>query len=308
MVVEARPETSLSGRSEEPVALYIKEISQISLLTAEEEVQCSQAIQAAQAEEIKDSKNQAILQNGEDARKKLTESNLRWVVSVARHYTGRGLPFLDLIQEGNIGLTRAVEKFDWRKGCKFSTYAHWWIMQAVIRAIADQSRTIRIPVSMVETINRVNGAARDLEERFERPASAEEIALELGSSVKQVRLVIEVSQNPISLETPVGKDGFGDLSDLIADTTQPTTEEAATNTLLKISLEKALNELPVREALVIRLRHGLADGRSYTLKEVGKELGVSRERIRTIELEAKRSLWLNRHKNGLAEYLGHYED
>jgi len=259
---------------DDPVKVYLKEIGRVPLLSPEEEIDLAIRIS-----------------DGEDAAKKrLSEANLRLVVSIAKRYLGRGMQFLDLIQEGNLGLIKAVEKFDYTKGFKFSTYATWWIRQAITRAIADQARTIRIPVHMVETINKVKKVSSQLLHTNGHEPTADEIALELDMPVDKVREIIRVAQEPVSLETPIGEEEDSHLGDFIPDDDAPAPAEAASHTLLKEQLSEVLDTLTPREEKVLRLRFGLEDGRSRTLEEVGKEFNVTRERIRQIEAKALRKL------------------
>lgn len=258
----------------DPVRMYLKEIGRISLLTTEEEMDLS--IRAADGDE--------------EARNVLAESNLRLVVSIAKRYVGRGLLFLDLIQEGNIGLMKAVEKFDFGKGFKFSTYATWWIRQAITRALADQARTIRVPVHMVETINKMARIQRQMTLELNREPSEEELAKKMGISVEKVREVIKISQDPVSLETPIGEEDDSHLGDFIKDESSLSPEEYATNEILKEEIKSVLSTLQPREKQVLELRFGLIDGTSYTLEEVGKRFNVTRERIRQIEAKALRKL------------------
>lgn len=259
---------------DDPVKVYLKEIGRVPLLTPDEEVQLA----------IK-------INNGdENAKKRLSEANLRLVVSIAKRYLGRGMQFLDLIQEGNLGLIKAVEKFDYTKGFKFSTYATWWIRQAITRAIADQARTIRIPVHMVETINKVKKVTSQLLHANGREPSAEEVAEEIDMPVEKVREIMRVAQEPVSLETPIGEEEDSHLGDFIPDDDAPAPADAASHTLLKETLGDVLDTLTPREEKVLRLRFGLEDGRSRTLEEVGKEFNVTRERIRQIEAKALRKL------------------
>ena len=259
---------------DDPVRMYLKEIGRVPLLTAEEEVYLAKRME----------------QGDEEAQKRLAEANLRLVVSIAKRYLGRGMLFLDLIQEGNLGLIKAVEKFDYNKGYKFSTYATWWIRQAITRAIADQARTIRIPVHMVETINKLIRVSRQLLQKLGREPSAEEIAKEMEISVDRVREIMKIAQEPVSLETPIGEEEDSHLGDFIEDQDAPAPAEAASFTLLKEQLEEVLDTLTPREEKVLRLRFGLDDGRARTLEEVGKNFGVTRERIRQIEAKALRKL------------------
>ena len=269
------PSVGADGVSiDDPVKVYLKEIGRVPLLTPDEEVDLAVRIT-----------------NGDEAAKKrLSEANLRLVVSIAKRYLGRGMQFLDLIQEGNLGLIKAVEKFDYTKGFKFSTYATWWIRQAITRAIADQARTIRIPVHMVETINKVKKVSSQLLHANGREPSAEEIAEELDMPVDKVREIMRVAQEPVSLETPIGEEEDSHLGDFIPDDDAPAPADAASHTLLKETLSSVLDSLTPREEKVLRLRFGLEDGRSRTLEEVGKEFNVTRERIRQIEAKALRKL------------------
>ena len=259
---------------EDPVRMYLKEIGKVPLLSAEEEVELAKR----------------MAEGDEEAKKRLAEANLRLVVSIAKRYVGRGMLFLDLIQEGNLGLIKAVEKFDYQKGFKFSTYATWWIRQAITRAIADQARTIRIPVHMVETINKLIRVSRQLLQELGREPTPEEIAEELDMPVERVREILKISQEPVSLETPIGEEEDSHLGDFIQDDNVPVPAEAAAFTLLKEQLVEVLGTLTEREQKVLRLRFGLDDGRARTLEEVGKEFNVTRERIRQIEAKALRKL------------------
>ena len=260
--------------TDDPVRMYLKEIGRIPLLTSEEEVELAKRMS----------------EGDEEAKKKLAEANLRLVVSIAKRYAGRGMQLLDLIQEGNLGLIKAVEKFDYTKGYKFSTYATWWIKQAITRAIADQARTIRIPVHMVETINKVKKVSNQLLHKNGHEPTADEIAKELDMPVDKVREIMRVAQEPVSLETPIGEEEDSHLGDFIPDDDAPAPAEAASHTLLKEQLSDVLQTLTPREEKVLRLRFGLEDGRSRTLEEVGKEFNVTRERIRQIEAKALRKL------------------
>jgi len=271
----------------DPVRMYLKEIGQIPLLTAEEEIKLAKSIE----------------RGDEKARKKLIQSNLRLVVSIAKRYIGRGLSFLDLIQEGNQGLMRAVEKYDWRRGYKFSTYATWWIRQAVTRAIADQARTIRIPVHMVETINRIYRASRKLMQELDREPTAEEIADELGMTTARVREILKIAQSTTSLEKPVGDDGDSLLGDFIQDTSRPSPDESASRELLKENIKEVLDTLTEREAKVLKMRFGLDGYKPMTLEEVGKAFGVTRERVRQIECKALRKLKHPSRRKKLQDYL-----
>ena len=259
---------------DDPVKVYLKEIGRVPLLTPEEETALAMR----------------IIDGDDAAKKRLSEANLRLVVSIAKRYVGRGMQFLDLIQEGNLGLIKAVEKFDYTKGFKFSTYATWWIRQAITRAIADQARTIRIPVHMVETINKVKKVSSQLLHKNGHEPTAEEIAVELGMPVDRVREIMRVAQEPVSLETPIGEEEDSHLGDFIEDVDAPAPADAASHTLLKEQLDEVLQSLTEREAKVLRLRFGLEDGRPRTLEEVGKEFDVTRERIRQIEAKALRKL------------------
>ena len=259
---------------DDPVRMYLKEIGKVPLLTAEEEIEIAKRME----------------QGDEQAKRKLAEANLRLVVSIAKRYVGRGMLFLDLIQEGNLGLIKAVEKFDYRKGYKFSTYATWWIRQAITRAIADQARTIRIPVHMVETINKLIRVSRQLLQELGREPLPEEIAKEMNISEEKVREIIKIAQEPVSLETPIGEEEDSHLGDFIPDDEAPAPAEAASFTLMKEQLMNVLDTLTPREEKVLRLRFGLDDGRQRTLEEVGKEFNVTRERIRQIEAKALRKL------------------
>ena len=258
----------------DPVRMYLKEIGRISLLSNAEEMEISQR----------------VADGDEDAKRILAESNLRLVVSIAKRYVGRGLLFLDLIQEGNIGLMKAVEKFDYDKGYKFSTYATWWIRQAITRALADQARTIRVPVHMVETINKMARIQRQMTLELNREPTEEEIAKKMGISVDKVREVIKISQEPVSLETPIGEEDDSHLSDFIKDKSSMSPEEYATNEILKEEIKNVLMTLQEREQEVLELRFGLVDGTCHTLEEVGKRFNVTRERIRQIEAKALRKL------------------
>ena len=276
---------------EDPVRMYLKEIGKIPLLTAEEEIEVCKCMEEGNEKER------------EAAKIRLAESNLRLVVSIAIRFMGRGMALLDLIQEGNLGLIKAVEKFDYRKGFKFSTYATWWIRQAITRAIADQARTIRIPVHMVETINRTIRVSRQLLQEYGREPKPEEIAKEMGLSPERVREILKISQDPVSLETPVGEEDDSHLGDFIQDTNIPVPAEEAAYTLLREQLEEVMETLTEREQKVIRLRYGLGDGRPRTLEEVGKEFNVTRERIRQIEAKALRKLRHPSRSRILKDYL-----
>ena len=284
-LVDAEPEPEIENEEldisvpegisiDDPVRMYLKEIGKVPLLSADEEIEIAKRME----------------EGDEAARKKLVEANLRLVVSIAKRYVGRGMLFLDLIQEGNLGLIKAVEKFDYRKGYKFSTYATWWIRQAITRAIADQARTIRIPVHMVETINKLIRVSRQLLQQNGREPQPEEIAAEMGVSEDKVREIIKIAQEPVSLETPIGEEEDSQLGDFIEDQNLPSPEDAAAGNLLHEQIEEMLDALSDREREVLRYRFGLEDGRSYTLEEVGRRFGVTRERIRQIEAKALRKL------------------
>ncbi|MGI6113302.1 MAG: RNA polymerase sigma factor RpoD [Mahellales bacterium] len=288
---ETEPELDLSLPEginiDDPVRMYLKEIGKVPLLTAEEEIDLAKRMEKGDIE----------------AKRKLAEANLRLVVSIAKRYVGRGMLFLDLIQEGNLGLIKAVEKFDYRKGYKFSTYATWWIRQAITRAIADQARTIRIPVHMVETINKLIRVSRQLLQELGREPQPEEIAKQMGISEDKVREIMKIAQEPVSLETPIGEEEDSHLGDFIPDDDAPAPAEAAAFTLLKEQLLGVLDTLTPREEKVLRLRFGLDDGRARTLEEVGKEFNVTRERIRQIEAKALRKLRHPSRSKKLKDYL-----
>ena len=311
---------------EDPVRMYLKEIGKVPLLSADEEIELAQKMEAGsvavekipllkerlaetgdeqEKEEIQAEIKalQLDVDRGSDAKKRLAEANLRLVVSIAKRYVGRGMLFLDLIQEGNLGLIKAVEKFDYRKGYKFSTYATWWIRQAITRAIADQARTIRIPVHMVETINQLIRVSRQLLQELGREPTPEEIAEEMKMPVERVREILKISQEPVSLETPIGEEEDSHLGDFIKDDNVPVPADAATFTLLKEQLEEVLGTLTEREQKVLTLRFGLEDGRARTLEEVGKEFNVTRERIRQIEAKALRKLRHPSRSRKLKDYL-----
>jgi len=276
---------------DDPVRMYLKEIGRVPLLSMQEEKDLAMAIEAGELEAQKNgSASNETIEGGFEAKRKLTEANLRLVVSIAKKYVGRGMLFLDLIQEGNLGLIRAVEKFDYRKGYKFSTYATWWIRQAITRALADQARTIRIPVHMVETINRLIKVSRQLLQELGRDPTVEEIAAEMSLTPEKVREVIKISQEPISLETPIGEEEDSHLGDFIEDQEAVAPAEAASVMLLKEKMADVLKNLTERERKVLVLRFGLEDGHQRTLEEVGQEFGVTRERIRQIEAKALRKL------------------
>ena len=311
---------------EDPVRMYLKEIGKVPLLSAEEEIDLAQKMEEGNVAQekivilknrIEESEDEAEIEDfraeikvlqktvdiGADAKKRLAEANLRLVVSIAKRYVGRGMLFLDLIQEGNLGLIKAVEKFDYRKGYKFSTYATWWIRQAITRAIADQARTIRIPVHMVETINKLISVSRQLLQELGREPSPEEIAEEMSMPVERVREILKISQEPVSLETPIGEEEDSHLGDFIKDDNVPVPADAAAFTLLKEQLEEVLGTLTEREQKVLTLRFGLEDGRARTLEEVGKEFNVTRERIRQIEAKALRKLRHPSRSRKLKDYL-----
>ncbi len=272
---------------EDPVRMYLKEIGKVPLLNAEEEIELAKKLEMGD----------------EEAKKRLAEANLRLVVSIAKRYVGRGMLFLDLIQEGNLGLIKAVEKFDYRKGFKFSTYATWWIRQAITRAIADQARTIRIPVHMVETINKLIRVSRQLLQELGREPTPEEIAAEINMPEDRVREILKISQEPVSLETPIGEEEDSHLGDFIQDDNVPVPADAAAFTLLREQLGEVLDTLTEREQKVLKLRFGLDDGRARTLEEVGKEFNVTRERIRQIEAKALRKLRHPSRSRKLKDYL-----
>ena len=277
----------ISSTTQDPVKMYLKDIGKVPLLSAEEEIELAKRMEAGD----------------EAAKKKLAESNLRLVVSIAKRYVGRGMLFLDLIQEGNLGLLKAVEKFDYRKGYKFSTYATWWIRQAITRAIADQARTIRIPVHMVETINKVTRVSRDLLQKLGREPLPEEVGEVMGLPKERVQEIMKIAQEPVSLETPIGEEEESHLGDFIQDDNVPVPAEAAASTLLKEQLVEVLGTLTEREQKVLRLRFGMDDGRARTLEEVGKEFNVTRERIRQIEAKALRKLRHPSRSRKLRDYL-----
>ena len=311
---------------EDPVRMYLKEIGKVPLLSADEEIELAQKMEngakasenisklmAQMSEEASEEEKaelqqkidaeQGIIDEGEEAKKKLAEANLRLVVSIAKRYVGRGMLFLDLIQEGNLGLIKAVEKFDYSKGYKFSTYATWWIRQAITRAIADQARTIRIPVHMVETINKLIRVSRQLLQELGREPSPEEIAAEMKMPEERVREILKISQEPVSLETPIGEEEDSHLGDFIQDDNVPVPADAAAFSLLKEQLTEVLGTLTEREQKVLKLRFGLEDGRARTLEEVGKEFNVTRERIRQIEAKALRKLRHPSRSRKLKDYL-----
>ncbi len=305
----------LKAVTSDPVRMYLKEIGRVPLLTADQEKDLARRIEAGvEAEERLRKEGHALspeevarlkgtVEDGKRAKKQLIEANLRLVVSIAKRYVGRGMLFLDLIQEGNLGLIRAVEKFDWRKGYKFSTYATWWIRQAITRAIADQARTIRIPVHMVETINKLVRIQRQLLQELGREPTAEEIAREMGVTPERVREIQKISQEPVSLETPIGEEEDSQLADFIEDSEAEVPPDAAAFSLLREQLESVLNSLSERERRVIELRFGLIDGHQRTLEEVGKEFGVTRERIRQIESKTLSKLRHPSRSQRLKDYL-----
>ena len=295
----------LESSLDDPVRMYLREIGRVPLLSAEEEVRLARRMERGRNEQLRLAalRDYRIIEDGEEAQRRLTEANLRLVVSVAKKYIGRGMSLLDLIQEGNIGLIRAVEKFDYTKGYKFSTYATWWIRQAITRAIADQARTIRIPVHMVETINRLIRISRRLLQDLGREPTSEEIAEQMEISPEKVREIIKVSQEPVSLETPIGEEDDSHLGDFIEDHTALAPADAASHQLLKEQVEDVLDSLTERERKVLQLRFGLDDGRSRTLEEVGKEFHVTRERIRQIEAKALRKLRHPSRSRKLKDYL-----
>ena len=288
-IEEAFDDTSFEGINlDDPVRMYLREIGRIPLLSYEEETELAKK----------------VLKGDEEAKQKLAEANLRLVVSIAKKYVGRGMLFLDLIQEGNMGLIKAVEKFDYTKGFKFSTYARWWIRQAITRAIADQARTIRIPVHMVETINKLIRTSRHLLQQMGREPTPEELAKELDMSVEKVQEIQKIAQDPVSLETPIGEEDDSHLGDFIQDDDSPAPQDVAAYTLLREQLEEVMGTLTPREAKVLRLRFGLDDGKARTLEEVGKEFDVTRERIRQIEAKALRKLRHPSRSKKLKDYMG----
>jgi RNA polymerase primary sigma factor len=322
--LQAEPEVEIEPVAEllhdaidDPVRMYLREIGRVALLSGRDEVELAMAMEAgkiaylrrgalaeqARVDLLAERELRLTISRGEQARRRLIEANLRLVVSVAKKYVGRGMSLLDLIQEGNIGLIRAVEKFDYRLGFKFSTYATWWIRQAITRAIADQARTIRIPVHMVETINKVTRAARRLLQELGREPTADEIGTEMGFTADRVRDILKVSQEPVSLETPIGEEEDSHLGDFIPDESTPLPAEAANHQMLREQVEDVLSTLTGRERKVLQLRFGLEDGRARTLEDVGKEFGVTRERIRQIEAKALRKLRHPSRSKKLRDYL-----
>lgn len=288
-IEEAFDDTNFEGISlDDPVRMYLREIGRIPLLTYDKEIELAQK----------------VLDGDEEAKKELAEANLRLVVSIAKKYVGRGMLFLDLIQEGNMGLIKAVEKFDYTKGFKFSTYATWWIRQSITRAIADQARTIRIPVHMVETINKLIRTSRHLLQQIGREPTPEELAKELDMSVEKVTEIQKIAQDPVSLETPIGEEDDSHLGDFIQDDDSPAPQDVAAYTLLREQLDEVMNTLTPREAKVLRLRFGLDDGKARTLEEVGREFDVTRERIRQIEAKALRKLRHPSRSKKLKDYMG----
>ncbi|WP_346742387.1 RNA polymerase sigma factor RpoD [Rhabdothermincola salaria] len=308
------------GGSSDPVRMYLKEIGRVSLLTGQEEVELAQIIErgTAAAERLADLSASGelaavdplekrrltrLVRKGEDAKAELTQANLRLVVSIAKRYVGRGMLMLDLIQEGNLGLMRAVEKFDWTKGFKFSTYATWWIRQAITRAIADQARTIRIPVHMVESINKVHRVQRQMVQDLEREPTIEELAAKVDMTPARVREIMRISQDPLSLDSPVGEEDDSNLADFIEDQSAEAPAEMAARMMLNTAVEEALSDLNDREKAVVRMRFGLDDGQARTLEEVGREFGVTRERIRQIESKTLAKLRHPQHSQKLRDYL-----
>ncbi len=313
-IMESEHAFDLSGvDSDDTISLYLKEISNIPLLTAEEEVELAKRLERGRAAKRRLSRNgvggaehdrlEKQNRDGEMARKHLIQANSRLVISMAKKYMGQGVPFLDLIQEGNLGLMKAVEKFDYRRGYKFSTYATWWIRQAITRAIADQGRTIRVPVHMSDRIRRLYHVSRRLEQELGREPTAEEIGEDMELPAKKVGWMLKISQRPLSLEKPVGEEKDSELGDFIEDEDLPGPAETASHRLLREEIEAVLNALTPREARVLQLRFGLTDGRSHTLKEVGEKFGVTRERIRQIETEALARLRSPARARRLRDYL-----
>jgi len=309
-----------TGGSSDPVRMYLKEIGRVPLLTGQEEVILAQQIERGTkaAEELADlsasgrldaldpavkARLTRLVRKGDDAKAELTQANLRLVVSIAKRYVGRGMQILDLIQEGNLGLMRAVEKFDWTKGFKFSTYATWWIRQAITRAIADQARTIRIPVHMVESINKVHRVQRQMVQELEREPTIEELAEKVDMTPARVREIMRISQDPLSLDSPVGEEDDSNLADFIEDQHAEAPAEMAARMMLNTAVEEALSDLNDREKAVVRMRFGLDDGQARTLEEVGREFGVTRERIRQIESKTLAKLRHPQHSQKLRDYL-----
>ena len=289
-VSNSTQESSIGSQNEDPVRVYLREIGRIKLLSTNDEIQLAKKIMEGGKE-------------GDRAKKKLVQANLRLVVSIAKKYVGRGMLFLDLIQEGNLGLIRAAEKFDHERGFKFSTYATWWIRQAITRAIADQARTIRIPVHMVETINKLKKVTRKLSQEYSRRPTEEELSHEMGISVSKLREIVKIAQEPLSLETPIGKEEDSKLGDFIQDNSADAPIKSVASELLKEDLAEVLCTLSARERDVLRLRFGLEDGRQRTLEEVGQLFGVTRERIRQIEAKALRKLRHPNRRKKLEEYV-----
>ncbi len=300
--------------SDDTVSLYLREVGSVPLLTAEEEVELARRMEMGReakeklargdyASEEERAELEAIVRRGEEARAHLIKANSRLVISIAKRYIGQGVPFLDLIQEGNLGLMRAVDKFDYKRGYKFSTYATWWIRQAITRAIADQGRTIRVPVHMSDRIRRLYGISRELEQKLGREPTPKELAEALGISPQKVRWMLRISRRPLSLEKPVGEDGDSELGAFIEDEDAPAPTDVASHQLLRQELERALATIDPREARILRLRFGLIDGRAHTLEELGQKFGLTRERIRQIEGEALRRLRHPSRSRRLKDYL-----
>ncbi|MDQ7030145.1 MAG: RNA polymerase sigma factor [Ardenticatenia bacterium] len=300
--------------SDDTISLYLREVGSVPLLTAEEEVMLARRMEAGRearervaagdyASEEERAELEALVRSGEEARANLIKANSRLVISIAKRYIGQGVPFLDLIQEGNLGLMRAVDKFDYKRGYKFSTYATWWIRQAITRAIADQGRTIRVPVHMSDRIRRLYGVSRELEQKLGREPTLKELADALGISLQKVRWMLRISRRPLSLEKPVGEDGDSELGAFIEDEDAPAPTDVASHQLLRQELERALATIDPREARILRLRFGLIDGRAHTLEELGQKFGLTRERIRQIEGEALRRLRHPSRSRRLKDYL-----
>ena len=312
---EESPGFDLSDiESDDTISLYLREVGSVPLLTAEEEVELARRMEAGREARERLSKGdytseeeraelEARVRSGEEARANLIKANSRLVISIAKRYIGQGVPFLDLIQEGNLGLMRAVDKFDYKRGYKFSTYATWWIRQAITRAIADQGRTIRVPVHMSDRIRRLYGVSRELEQKLGREPTLKELADALGISLQKVRWMLRISRRPLSLEKPVGEDGDSELGAFIEDEDAPAPTEVASHQLLRQELERALATIDPREARILRLRFGLIDGRAHTLEELGQKFGLTRERIRQIEGEALRRLRHPSRSRRLKDYL-----